>query len=123
MIKLGETSPLDIPVIFLKWLSPMINKYYEGTDNSPDAYMHIYTGLIFSLMFCVLMATIDKIFIFGIVIVFVVHVIWKEIIHDNKKHPIGHMTEAMWINYKVDIILRCFGFILASPFITLALLR
>ena len=121
MIKFGETSPLELPVILLKKVFPFVQTYYGDNNHSPDAYEHIYTGFISSLIFACLMFKYDKIFVIGVISAFIVHVIWKEIIHDNPKHPIGSMTDGQWLNYKVDMILRCSGFVLGLPFVMGAL--
>lgn len=99
-MKMFETSPLEIPLILLAKLFPSVENHYHGRFRA-DAYQHVYTGFIASLI-CILIG-----FYWGIGIAFILHVIVKELIRDTIVR--GYFS-------KVDIITRVYGFVLAVPF-------
>ena len=115
--KIGQTSPLDMPIHLLMWMFPSVGKYYKikiGTD----AYQHVYSGFIFCLMFCAL-AIFTKWMLLGCAAWFMVHVIIKEVIMDKAKRITDHEKNVV---FKVDMITRIAGFVMAGPFIAITLI-
>ena len=111
MIKIGETSLLDLPLMLLMKAFPFVGKYYKNNPSAIDFYQHVYTGLILTLIFC-WAALLYNLFIFGVPISFLIHVVWKEMIHDKKKRTTKHEREVV---YPVDITTRIYGYILGFP--------
>lgn len=119
MIKLGETSLLQLPIDLLRKM-PFIGEYYPDSGRHCDAYEHLFTGFILSLVIAWLM-TFCKPAFFLILPAMFVHIVWKEVIHDKPKRDTGalHEIEA----FHVDLTLRTMGFVFGAPFIIISLIR
>ena len=105
MIKLGETSPLALPIILLKMIFPSVRQYYRDTDRPTDGYEHFHTGLILSLITCFFALRFTPWLLLAIIPEFLAHVVWKELWHDRKKNIGQPLTK------KVDLITRTMGFV------------
>ena len=110
MIKIGQTSLLELPIRFLKYAFPYVKKYYGEDNRSPDSYEHIWTLPISNSLFGVL-SLFSWWFMIGIFVSSFLHIVVKEIILDKPKRDSGvqHEKDA----FRVDMTTRTFGFILS----------
>lgn len=118
MIKLGETSLLQLPIDLLRKIK-FIGEYYPDSGRHCDAYEHFHTGFIITLVIAWLMFIWKPAF-FLILPAMFFHIFWKEVLHDKPKRESGVLHEIQ--AFHVDLTLRTMGFVFGAPFIIISLI-
>lgn len=118
MIRLAETSILEIPVLFLRSLFKDVREYYKEHGRYLDAYEHVW-GTTYIEWASVFFGLFYKPALIVWVLCAFFHIVWKEIWMDRKKR----VDLASWNTFKVDMITRVFGRVLTLPFFLFVLWR
>ena len=111
-MKLFETSLLELPLRLLAAIFPNVKESYGDNYRRCSAYEHIWTGLVSTLVFGHLMRITPWLWL-GLIPIFFMHVIWKEVIYDAPKRTTEEEKKIFWVN----LIERISGFILGVPFL------
>jgi len=111
-MKLGETSLLELPLRLLARIFPNVKEHYAGNYRNTAGFEHFFTGFICTLIFGHLMRITPWLGL-GLIPIFVMHVIWKEVIHDAHKRTTPEEWKIFWVN----LIERTAGFVFGLPFL------